>query len=121
MKKKNHSRKSGKKEVIKIAKEKPWKSVNRFKRRKSTKKVGHPVWVYKKRGRFFKFLTFTHTPEKDKENDYEKLKHNIDPKDKSACYVKKSFEINHSNAFEEPEKEYRIHPKDRDTVRKYQK
>ena len=31
------------------------------------------------------------------------------------------FEINHSNAFEEPEKEYRIHPKDRDTVRKYQK
>ena len=97
----------------------PWKSVNRFKRRKSTKTVGHPVWVYRKRGRFFKYLTFTHKPEN--ENDYEKLRYNIDPDDKEKCYVKKQFEINHSNAFNDADKKYRIHEKDKDTVRKYQK
>ena len=107
--------------MIYITKKKqtPWKSVNRFKRRKSTKKVGHPVWVYRKRGRFLKYLTFTHKPEN--ENDYEKLRYNIDPDDKSDCYVKKQFEINHSNAFCDTDKKYRIHEKDKDTVRKYQK
>lgn len=107
--------------MIKIASKKkiPWKSVNRFKKRKSTKKVGHPVWVYKKRGRFYKYLTFTHTPTND--DDFEELKHNIDPDDKEKCYVKKQFEINHSNAFNDADKKYRIHPKDKNTVKKYQK
>ena len=105
--------------MIHIAKQKPWKSVNRFKRRKSTKTVGHPVWVYRKRGRFYKYLTFTHKP--TNEEDFEKLKHNIDLDDNSDCYVKKQFEINHSNAFQEPDKKYRIHPKDKNTVKKYQK
>ena len=77
------------------------------------------MWVYRKRGRFFKYLTFTHKPEN--ENDYEKLRYNIDPDDKSDCYVKKQFEINHTNAFREADKKYRIHEKDKDTVRKYQK
>ena len=100
---------------------KPWKSVNRFFRRKSTKKVGHPVWVYRKRGRFYKYLTFTHKPEKGRENDYQQLLHNIDPYDSEKCYVKKQHEINRSNAFREADKKYRIHEKDKDTVRKYQK
>ena len=106
--------------MIKIAKKNaPWKSVNTFKRRKSTKKVGHPVWVYRKRGRSYKYLTFTHKPTNP--NDFEKLRYNIDPDDIRDCYVKKQFEINHANAFRDADKKYRIHPKDRDTVKKYQK
>lgn len=99
--------------------QKPWKSVNRFKKRKSTKSVGHPVWVYRRRGRSYKYLTFTHTPTND--TDFEKLRYNIDPDDPGPCYVKKRYEINHSNAFEDPKKKYRIHPKDWETVKKYQK
>lgn len=99
----------------------PWKSVNKFKKRKSTKSVGHPVWVYRKRGRSYKYLTFTHTPEKHKENDYEKLRYNIDPEDKRDCYVKKQYEINDRDAFKDADKKYRIHSKDKDTVKKYQK
>ena len=101
--------------------QKPWRSVNVFKKRKSTKKVGHPVLVYKKRNRFYKYLTFTHTPEKGKEGDYERLRHNIDPSDSEPCYVKKSFSIKRDDAFKDAEKRYRIHEKDRDTVKKYQK
>ena len=106
---------------IKITKKKktPWKSVNKFKKRKSTKYVGHPVWVYRKRGRTFKYLTFTHKPTND--TDFEKLRYNIDPTDNSPCYVKKQFETNHSNAFKDADKKYRIHEKDKDTVKKHQK
>ena len=105
--------------MIHISKKKPWKSVNRFKRRKSTKTVCHPVWVYKKRGRFYKYLTFTHKPTNDM--DFEKLKYNIDPDDYSDCYVKKQYSITEQNAFKEADKKYRIHPKDKNTVKKYQK
>lgn len=99
----------------------PWKSVNQFKRRKSTKTVGHPVWVYKRRGRVYKYLTFTHKPVEGKEQDFEKLFYNIDPDDIEDCYVKKQFSITDRDAFEDPDKKYRIHEKDKDTVRKYQK
>ena len=106
--------------MIYIAKKNtPWKSVNQFKRRKSTKTVGHPVWVYRKRGRFYKYLTFTHNP--TNEADFEKLNYNIDPDDKSNCYVKKQYSITEQNAFRDPDKKYRIHPSDKNTVKKYQK
>lgn len=98
---------------------KSWKSVNRFKKRKSSKTVGHPVWVYKKRGRAYKYLTFTHKPTND--TDFEKLLYNIDPDDKTDCYIKKQFEVNDRDAFKEADKKYRIHPKDKNTVKKYQK
>ena len=102
-----------------MTKQSPWKSVNKFKKRKSSRTVGHPVWVYKKRGRSYKYLTFTHKPTND--NDFEKLRYNIDPDDTRACYVKKQFEINDRDAFKDPDKKYRIHPRDKDTVKKYQK
>ena len=107
--------------VIKITRQKttPWKTVNKFKKRKSTKTVGHPVWVYRKRGRYYKYLTFTHKPTNDE--DFEELKYNIDPQDPTRCYVKKKYDINHSNAFADADKKYRIHPKDKYTVKKYQK
>ena len=99
----------------------PWKSVNQFKKRKSTRKVGHPVWVYRKRGRNYKYLTFTHNPEKGKEENFEKLLYNIDPHDDSPCYVKKQYSITDKNAFKDADKKYRIHEKDKNTVKKYQK
>ena len=104
---------------ITAKKKTPWKSVNRFKKRKSTNTVGHPVWVYRKRGRTYKYLTFTHKP--TNEADFEKLHYNIDPDDNTPCYVKKQYEVNHSNAFKEADKKYRIHEKDKNTVKKYQK
>lgn len=100
-------------------KNKPWKTVNQFKKRKSTKAVGHPVFVYRKRGRSFKYLTFTHKP--TDESDFERLQYNIDPDDPAPCYVKKQYEINDRGAFVEADKKYRIHPKDKPTVKKYQK
>ena len=107
--------------MIYITKKKrtPWKSVNKFKKRKSTKTVGHPVWVYRKRGRSYKYLTFTHKPTND--TDFEKLRYNIDPDDDSDCYVKKQYSITDSSAFNDADKKYRIHPKDKNTVKKYQK
>ena len=99
----------------------PWKSANEFKKRKSTKTVGHPVYVYKKRGIFFKYLTFTHKPKQGYESDFERLLHNIDPFDKSDCYVSKKFGVTNKNAFIDADKKFRIHPKDKSTVKKYQK
>lgn len=99
----------------------PWKSANEFKKRKSSNVVGHPVYVYKKRGRFFKYLTFTHKPKKGYESDFEKLLHNIDPFDTSDCYVSKKYAVTRRDAFKDPDKKYRIHKKDKATVKKYQK
>lgn len=99
----------------------PWKSANMFKRRKSSDTVGHPVHVYKKKGRSYKYLTFTHKPEEGRESNYEKLKHNIDPLDSSNCYVSKEYSITRKDAFQDPDKYYRIHEKDKGTVKKYQK
>ena len=93
---------------------------NRFKRKKSTNKVGHPVYMYGKRKGFYKYLTFTHTP---KEPDlFEKLKHNIDPNETDKdTYVKKKFDVSRSDAFRKPDKKYRIHEEDRETIKKYKK
>ena len=101
-----------------------WNKVNYFARKKSTdRKVGHPVLIYGKNGRYRKYLTFTHTPEKGKESKYEKLKYNIDstaPKSEKS-YVKKFFDISEETSFREPDKQYRIHEKDKETIKKYKK
>ncbi len=103
--------------------QKKWNRSHEFKRKNSTKReVGHPVYVYGKRGRTYKYLTFTHKPEEGKEQDYEKLKHNIDPHEKSEpTYVKKKYQINRDDAFRAPDKKYRIHDDDRETIKKYKK
>lgn len=101
---------------------KKWNRVHYFRRKKSTQhKVGHPVYVYGTSGRFSKYLVFTHTPENDK--DYEELKHNIDPKEdgKKKSFVKKKFAISDSDDLRDPDKKYRIHDDDKDTIRKYKK
>ena len=102
---------------------KKWNRVHFFKRRKSTKQqVGHPVYVYGTSGRYYKYLTFTHTPESGKETDYERLLHNIDPDDTARhSFVKKQFSVLAKDSFREPDKKYRIHEEDAPTIRKYKK
>ena len=112
--------------MINISKKKALKKWNRaheFKRKTSTEhKVGHPVYVYGKRGRFFKYLTFTHSPEKGKENDYEELKHNIDFSDKeNSSFVKKKYDVSINTKFRASDKKYRIHDDDKELIKKYKK
>lgn len=114
--------------MIETSKKKPpkqkWNRAHRFQRKKSTaRKVGHPVLVYGKRGRFSKYLVFTHTPEVGNEANYEKLRHNIDPLEdgKRDTWVKKIPEVVHSTSLREPDRKYRIHEDDIKTIKKYKK
>lgn len=104
-------------------KSKKWNRAHFFKRKKSTKQhVGHPVYVYGTSGRYYKFLTFTHTPEKGKETDYILLKHNIDPAEANkGSYLKKQYSILSNTSFRDSDKKYRIHEEDLPTIRKYKK
>ena len=115
----NYAKKSEKQKKPKTR----WNRVHFFKRKKSTKTVGHPVYVYGQNSRNYKYLTFTHKPEEGKEDDYELLKHNIDPEEDGTAptYVKKSFEINRRNDFRDPDKKYRIHDEDAETIKQYKK
>lgn len=102
-----------------------WNRTHSFARKKSTPhQVGHPVYVYGKNGKYRKYLVFTHKPEEGKEDDYQALLHNIDPditdvNDKS--YVKKKFETSHEDRLREPDKKYRIHDEDKETIKTYKK
>ena len=102
-----------------------WNRVHYFKRKKSTeRKVGHPVYVYGTRGNQRKYLVFTHTPEDGNAGDnYEKLKHNIDPEEegKRDTWVKKTYEVSRYDSLREPDKDYRIHEEDSKTIKKYRK
>ena len=114
--------------MIKIAKKKAptkWNRAHEFKRKKSNKNgVGHPVYIYGKNRRSYKYLLFTHKiPDGELEENFERLKHNIDPDEDGIypSYMKKQFETNRKDAFQKSDKKYRIHPKDKNTVKKYQK
>lgn len=71
----------------------------------------------------YKYLTFTHMPKTGCEQDYERLKHNIDPAEDGirSVYVKKKFDVTRKDAFRDPDKKYRIHPDDVNTIKKYKK
>ena len=107
--------------IAKNKQKKPWNKAHEFKRKKSTRRqVGHPSYIYAKRGRNVKYLTFTHTPEN--KTDYVKLKHNIDPEEKgSPTYMNTKYSISILGAFDPPDKKYRIHKDDKATIKKYQK
>ena len=99
-----------------------WNRAHFFQRKRSNKKgVGHPMYVYGTTKRDYKYLLFTHKPEDGKEAEYEKLKHNVDPRDPDPAYLRKRYGVAHINAFQPPDKKYRIHEEDRKTVKKYQK
>lgn len=98
-----------------------WNRVHYFQRKKSNKhRVGHPVLVYGKRGRYSKYLLFTHTPDSD---DYEKLGHNIDPSEdgKRDSWVKKTPQVSETGTLRQPDINYRIHNDDKERVKKYKK
>ena len=105
-----------------IAKNK-WNRAHEFKEKKSTRRaVGHPVYIYGKRGRNYKYLTFTHKPETGKEADYERLNHNINPKEFGKdTYVKKKYGISVSSSFDPPDHKYRIHEDDLPIIKRYKK
>ena len=114
--------------INKLAKKKgnkqKWNRAHVFKRKKSNaRRVGHPILVFGKRGENSKFLVFTHKPENGKENDYEKLKHNIDSAEdgKRDTWVKKKPEVARSNSLRSPDVKYRIHDTDKETIKKYKK
>lgn len=89
----------------KKTKSKKWNRAHEFMRKKSNRKgVGHPVYVYGKKSRSYKYLLFTHKPPENEDEDFECLKHNIDSdKDgKEPTYVKKNFLIDRHNAFDPP-------------------
>lgn len=101
-----------------------WNRANYFARKKSTpRQVGHPVYVYGERKNFRKYLTFTHKPKKGEEDQYERLKHNIDPDFDGVddVYVKKKYDVSKREKLREPDKKYRIHDEDKETIKKYKK
>lgn len=101
-----------------------WNRVHYFKRKKSnSKRVGHPVYVYKTSGRYSTCLVFTHSPEAGKEQYYERLKHNIDPNEDGVrnSYVKTKPETTRSDSLLDPDRKYRIHRDDMPLIRKYKK
>lgn len=101
-----------------------WNRTHEFKREKSNKKrVGHPVYVYGKNKRSYKYLLFTHKVPEGQEDDFELLKHNIDPNEDGIkpSYMKKEFGVKRHTAFEDPAKKYRIHDEDKHTIKRYKK
>lgn len=101
-----------------------WNRRHEFARKKSTRRqVGHPAFIYAQRGRNYKYLAVTHTPELGKESDYELLKHNVDPDmdGKEPSYLKKKYSVSPDHSFERPPKKYRFHEDDIPTVKKYKK
>ena len=100
-----------------------WNKVHFFKKQKSTKnEVGHSVLVYRQSKQYYRYLTFTHTPEDDKLDNYKELKHNIDPLETN----KKSYfniypRTTIKGSFRKPDKKYRIHEDDLDLIKEYKK
>lgn len=84
-------------------------------------KNNHPVYVYSASNDLRKYLVFTHTPEKGKEDNFEKLNYNIDPNDNKDCYVKKTYEVSNKESLIKPQKNYKIHDDDREIIKKYKK
>ena len=61
-------------------------------------------------------------PEKGKEDQYEKLRHNIDPNEQSrSSYVKKTFSRSPENSFRDPDKPHRIHDDDKAMIKNKRK
>ena len=97
-----------------------WNRTHFFKRKNSTShKVGHPSLIYAKSGRDYKYLVFTHTPEEGKEQDYSKLKYNINPNEvDKPSYVNNKFRISRDDEFRDPDFKYRIHDDDKELIKR---
>lgn len=58
---------------------------------KMNKKTGHPSFAFWQKDKQVHSVGFTHN--KEDKAPKEQLKHNINPKDDSSCFVKKEIEI----------------------------
>ena len=97
-----------------------WNRAHYFARKKSTpRQVGHPVYVYGPSGKLRKYLTFTHNP-KDFVN-FEEMLHNIDETDNQRCYVKTTYDVSNEDKLRAPDKKYRIHPDDKELIKRLKK
>ena len=77
------------------------------------RKTGHTSYAYKQSYDMVNSLGFTHNCEDRAEKV--KLKHNIDPNDKSDCYVKTKIEKQRYNTYRKKKEysNYRIHNEDK--------
>ena len=55
------------------------------------------------------------------ESEFIKLLHNIDPQDPEDSYLLKKIETGRDEAFDPPDKKYRIHEEDREKISKIKK
>lgn len=97
-----------------------WNRTHFFKRKESDdRKVGHPVMVFGVSGKDYKYLTFTHKPIEGEEDNFAKLKYNINKNevDKDS-YVKRRADISPSRKFRNPDVKYRIHDDDKELIKK---
>ena len=80
------------------------------------KRSGHPSYAYWQKDNKVNSVGFTHN--KYDIADKQKLKHNIDPKDTSDCYVKTKIEKQRYNDYRYNSNYagYRIHKDDRQTI-----
>lgn len=102
-----------------------WNRAHSFRKLKSNRRrVGHYTYVFSTRGRYNKFLTFTHNPPKDKKDDFKELNCNINPNEKSEkSHVKKYYDISIEDAFEPGDYNnlLRIDSSDKPIVDKYKR
>ena len=104
----------------KIFREKHPREVGKFYHKEDTS-GGHPVLIYEENVKedTYSIQRFSTKPKKGRV----KLKHNIDPKnDKNDQWlVKKPEATGYDVKYLEKYKDFRVHPDDIDTVKKYQK
>ena len=100
-----------------------WNRTSKFKRKESNdRKVGHPVLVFKTSGNDYKYLTFTHKPVEGEENNFVKLKFNINENEVGKdSYVKRRADISPSRKFRNPDVKYRIHDDDKELIKQLKK
>ncbi len=100
-----------------------WNKDHKFMiKKKGTRLGGHPVYVYGRSGDQRKYLMFTHDcGEGPRRINYTKLKYNVDPNDNDHCYVNNHPKVSKKSSLENPDKAYRIHPSDYETIKKLKK
>lgn len=92
------------------------KQVKKVKGFVMNRKTGHTSYAYKQKGVSVKSVGFTHN--KNDKAEKEKLKHNINPKDDSDCYVKIKVEKQKYNTYRKKKdyKDYRLHKDDKPKI-----
>ena len=80
----------------------------------------HPAYVYGKYKNRRRFLCFTHSETTNGQPNV-KLKHNVEPTDARDCYLVPRAMFDDESHLESTLRIFRIHPEDKETVRKYKK